>query len=567
MPGVFREAAALNEDVVSIFRQEHDRTRRRQSAELDNTLVEELIRQQNELKKFRGKDALNQGDRIRDEYQQFFDKLSGGVSDPLVQAAFRQSFLNRSQSLNAFSTSYESRQLDIEAIETFGAAQQNLHQLALSGAQDDLDNGVPVDQDKVRDAINERAAALGDFARDNGKSAEWFQARLEEMVSTTHRDVLNLLLAEEQDLSAREYLSIHRDEMSAKHVIEALSNTQEGSSRGEAARLADLILTKAQGADEDISSASVRRDMLAQARKQAKSDKEFQRVRALLLQRFGDDDAFDKQELGELYEESITLMRQNPGIPPGRLINPDKWEKLGSDAQGALNKIFSAPPSATPFSNAVWLDFQRTARTNKGKVADWDIREFQVKVWSHLPPSQRERANKIWLASKEKDPSDYINLINPSEQVDRLFREKLGLGGKKLGPAQEAQLIRLEERAQRAFDDFSDKKNRKPDREEREKIIRDDLDRVVYIPSFWSFFGADPSETLVVNLTEDERGNVRIPFDVLSVKEQDLFRKRLEGAKLNVEGEPGKKLIERLAGAVYSADAQLVRDILSGKSQ
>ncbi len=556
-------AAAVSRQVQSNLQQaqqialdERQRVRQAKHGDLDDQLIRKSIDFKTRLASVKGLAAQDEYDAIQKDYEDFHGEITKDVSDPRLLEATRQSFMKRSRDLDAYSQNYILVERRAYEKDKFEARQESLAQSAL--ARHRRADG-SIDHDAIEDTMHERTLLIFDRAPLEGWSGEVVGTRVRKMRSTTHRDVILLMSSQQDYVGADEYLKQFKGDMDGGDRRTVTDVVEKGNFRGEIQGLTQQYL------DRGLSE----KETLKQARDETEGKVENSLVTSL-KNRFSEARRIEDQQNRELFEQwRVEADKpQNQDRLPEDYLSQLGWDTAPSWMRDSLNTKLKPRPNDT----ARWLGFRAMTRTQKGRdtIAGWSFEEFHKNIWEHMDASHQERVLNTWVSlsrDSEEDRQNLVRLNSESEIIDRAFRSTLKSGGKKFTPSQEKKFERFEERVQQAFDAFVGEEGRKALTEkEAERIVKEELARTVYLPGWsWSPWD-DPDETLVAKIEENDIGEVLVPIEKLSAEEVEVFRKRLEANEINTEGDVGRANIEALAGAVYSANRELIREILSKRN-
>lgn len=97
---------------------------------------------------------------------------------------------------------------------------------------------------KVGESIATQKAFIMQHAANNGRSPEWTEMALKTAESQTHKDVIERLLANGEDMTASTYYKTVKDSFTGNDVTDLEKTLEEGSLRGNSQRMSDELIVK-----------------------------------------------------------------------------------------------------------------------------------------------------------------------------------------------------------------------------------------------------------------------------------------------------------------------------------
>ena len=185
----------------------------------------------------KGKDAFG----VVDEYTTEFDKGANDIESELEnedqKALYRRMRGREKQELEGLLTKHtyqESQNYESETVKSTLATQQ----------QDAVLNYTQ--PGKVQESIKMQQALIQSNGAKQGKPPELVDLEMKKAVSDTHTAIVNRMLANGQDMTAKQYYEGNKDQFDAKDITLVEKAVEEGSIRGESQRQSDQIVAKAQ---------------------------------------------------------------------------------------------------------------------------------------------------------------------------------------------------------------------------------------------------------------------------------------------------------------------------------
>jgi hypothetical protein len=269
--------------------------------------------QQGALNK-RGKDAFGLPDQVTQSYQSTVNSIADGMTEDqrmsfMRMAVSRANDLNRKVQAHVSGemTKYDATVTDGYISSERDAAAQNYQ-----------------DPDRVDLSIERQRAALIDHANRNGLPSEWVQNQVEQATSSTRMEVINRMLANEQDMAAKKYYEANKADFTGKDATTLEKSLEEGTLRGESQRTSDQII----GSTHSMGEA------LEQARKI-----EDPKVRDATTDRikdyFSQQKAAKNEQEDNDFKQASDIIEQSGG--DRTKVPPDLWNRLTLQAHNAID--------------------------------------------------------------------------------------------------------------------------------------------------------------------------------------------------------------------------------------
>lgn len=249
----------------------------------------------------RGKDAFDLPEAVLETYDERTREIDSKLTNNRQRMAFRRSATMR--------------RLDVDrTIQRHVAGEIKAYDKTQTDSYlaSEIDAGIAAagDNERVDMAIARTRAVIADHANRNGLPPEWIERQGGDVASKIRTGVVERMLANGQDLAAREYLKEHRKEISGSDLARLEKAVQLGSVRGESQRQADEIITKHQ----DMKGA------LDAARK-IKDPEVRDATENRIKDHFSTMSAAEENDRKRLYRTAASVLERNGGnldaIPPG----------------------------------------------------------------------------------------------------------------------------------------------------------------------------------------------------------------------------------------------------------
>lgn len=357
----------------------------------------------------RGKDALQGQLDAEDAWKRSRSDIENGLNDR-QKLAFQRAAAVREDGFRRSLMQHVSSELYADGRATTAANLDQEFSLITKNFQD------PV---RVQAGIDHQRAVIMLDARQTGESNEVTQARIAAATSRSRAAVVELHLANGNDLAAQKYFDDHRADLTTGDVLRLEPQLELGSVRGESQRQADAILGATQTMDSAMKRAALLtdprvrqateerirqgyQDRAAEAR--ADSAAAFREARGI-LERTGDIHSIPPALILRLSPDDNSSLqhRQDQIRNPKRVTNPDLYFSL-------INSASLSPATRQQFqqmdlsqyrdqlSEADYqrlLSIQRSGRDRTQSAADRDAKKAADRAAArdvleaagvHLPP-------------------------------------------------------------------------------------------------------------------------------------------------------------------------------------
>jgi len=346
---------------------------------------------------------------------------------------------------------------------------------------------------KIQESIQLQKALIQANADRNGLPQEQLKAQLVEVESQTHKSVINRMLANGQDILAKEYFNGIKKKVTGSDSTEIERSLQTGTIKGESQRQTDRIM----------SSAGTVTEALAEARKIQDSDIRDSVVNRV-KSRFAELKALEKKELDESYLQATEYLKTNSSSQPIDVIPPSLFSKLTADQKRAL---YSYNIPGTDDANS-WVSF---LELSPQEMATLSLSDFQTQYWAGLNQEHRKQATDLWnTAKKNTDDAKLNGLLSDKARIKNTLISTGLYDVQTKGRRDKVRLIQFENAVDKQFQDFERSKGRKPYPEETQKMIDDLITKKVFVEdAVFMFFD---KEKRIVELSESDRNEAYVPM-------------------------------------------------------
>jgi len=465
----------------------------RQLADFENKT---LYDPQNGALNVRGKNALGLNDQVSKAYDQKVQDIEKGLSNPEQRVAFRRASDGRRSDINrtlerhvsSEMTNYDKQQTQ-SSIDTFRESAINNYQ----------------DPERVGLEIARQQAVYKDFANRNGMPPEWTAAQIQEATSKTHLGVLNRMLANGEDIGAKQYYTDHKPDISGQDAISVEKALEESSLRGESQRQADAIVQSTPDRMTALKNADAIKD-----------PKLRDAVHNRINDHFNEQKAAQKEYQDQTYMKASDLIENNGGDL--RQINPKIWTDMTLNQRNALEaRARQVQKGVEPVLNdKKWLEFSDKTANDLRQMSESDMLS---QYRPYFDNSHWDRAISIWASVRDTaqhkhkaDSNSLTKTLSFRQRVSNTMRST-GLIDEnqsfaKLPDDKAAMFIKFEEAGAKAVEDFETEKGRKATGNEIQGILNDMALKRVFIDQW----GRDPQKPVAV-LSPEEAGKSYVPYE------------------------------------------------------
>lgn len=503
----------------------------------------------------RGRDALSGQEQLFDTYEKTVGDLSAQLGNDDQRASFgrfasaRRQELDKQVQVHVFN---EVREHDKRETEAYVATERDAAALNYGDAA------------RVQLSIDRQTAVLKDYARRNGygQDSEFSKRLVASAVSDTHVGVVNRFLANSQDQLAKAYYDKYKSQVDGKDATQLERALSVGSTRGEAQRASDAIMSK---------DGVTRESALEQARAITNPEVREQTTN-LVNNRFNEIAVARREANDRVYLGAANLVESAKSTSA---VPTPTWSLLSVEQRNALdNRARHLSAGTEPAQNwGKWLEFLDLTPKQLGGM---NRTELETGFRQHLDNAHYDRAALQWAAARDavNDPKkgpELSAMQSDQETVRNAFVRAIGK------PEQR----KWNDDDRIAYANFSDQAStavqryevtqlggkRKATDEEKQKIVNGLLVQKVMVDKW----GIDPEKSAVL-LTDDERRSAyvpiaRIPAGPMSrmVNLAKSYGVLPQEATVESAGRTIGSRLERAYGAVLAgANDERIREILTG---
>lgn len=199
-------------------------------SEVENSL---LYDPQNGALNKRGKDSFSLPAAVQDSYVKMSNDVSNSLTNDEQKAAFRRIQMERGVQVDRSVQKHVSGEIlryDNDVTTNFIKNEQDA---AIKSYKD------PV---RVMMSIENQKQAIKDFGSRNGLSTEEIAQKESQLVSSTHKEIINRMLTNDEDMSAQEYYQVIKEEVKGTDLADVEKAIEAGSLRGNSQRFVDGLL-------------------------------------------------------------------------------------------------------------------------------------------------------------------------------------------------------------------------------------------------------------------------------------------------------------------------------------
>jgi hypothetical protein len=325
----------------------------------------------------KGRDALGLPDEVSTAWRERASEIEASLSSDQQRLSFRRMAQQREMSVMRAVQQHVAGEIRSDDEVTTKAYLITERNAAIANFRD---------TDRVAQALARQRAALQGFARRHNMPPEELARRLEEIISQTHVGVINRMMANGDDLTAKRYYDLNKADVSGADSVEVEKTMLEGSTRGESQRVADRLLRKhgslaAARTDLEAIADPRIRDAVEQRLRQAFSDRETQRDR----------------NREDAYIAAANAVDANPDRRARDVVAPHLWSQLDPGQRSSLeSRARGAGDDAD--DSSTWMSFLDLSTDQLGRLSK---AEFETRYWNRLGRSHREKASEDWDSARE----------------------------------------------------------------------------------------------------------------------------------------------------------------------
>lgn len=487
----------------------------------------------------RGKDAFGVPEQVNNDWSKATSDIESKLVNPEQKEAFRRMAVSRKVNIDKLMQVHvanEAQNYDNEVTNSFIDNEQNA---AVTNY---------TDPQRVALSIGRQQAAIQDYAKRSGKSPEWTAQKTIETVSKTNASIVNRMLANGQDMLAKDYYEKNKDGFDGQTAAIVEKNLEEGTLRGESQRQADQII-------KDYAD-------LASAREAVRQIKDPQ-LRDAVDERVQKEFSIRSQQLqvnrDQMFLDATTALESSKSIDS---IPPDKWNLLMPNQRAALRTLEKQlnDPGTQKQDDTVYVKYMGMSDSQLAKVTEAEIVENlrpnvtdeyyrQVTTrWSKVRESVTNAASRVEAKSMFNDKEMILNAmksgkiggVTDTDTTETLHKNK-----------DKATAFRVfSDKVDAAFMSYKYSNGKEPDDANKKKIISNLLKDTVYVGGF---FGGQ--EKPVATLTQEDLKRVYIPVASIPerVKIELVNIARANGQiKPNVTDDAAKALLRKKIEKAYA---------------
>lgn len=402
---------------------------------------------------------------------------------------------------------------------------------------------------KIQESLDVQKALIISNAQRLGKPAEWVRLKLEDTQSKTHAKVINRMLANGQDLTAKTYFDSVKQELTGADSAVLEKSLEEGTLRGESQRQTDTIMAKTDSRGEALEQA-----------KKIKDPKLRDEVEQRVNQSWTERKQVQKEAQDSLYLQSTNMLdNAGAGAVPRNVIPPNVWSQLSLEQRNALENRTADPQN----NDKAFLEFWSMNTTQMAALKQAD---FETMYWSKFDKTHRTRAENQWKEARDAAANatlnpKYASTLSFKDRVDNTLRTSIIKSNKaasKFTPEEAKTYALFENEAAKQVQEFEKTKlgGKVPaSGEEIQKILDDMVVKKVFIDKAWRI---DP-EKPIGSLTQDERGVSYVPLAKIPQSDIAYIEKLLKTRNKPIE----EKKVEQAYAAFLTGDRKRFEDILN----
>lgn len=315
----------------------------------------------------RGRDAFDLPERALSAFDKRAAEIETGLTNDAQRGAFRRLAAQRRFDINRTIQRHvaaEIRRYDDQTTDSYVANE-------VDGAIAFAD-----DNERVQLGVARASAALTDYANRNGLPPEWLTQKQIEVSTKVHGGVVERLLANGKDLTARDYYQANVEAIAGSQRARIEKALEVGTLRGESQRQADAILAKHADMGEALKTARAIAD--PQVRDATES-----RVKDYFATKRAADQERERAAADQAWD-ILAKTKKLDAVPPGVIARMDGKQRLALEAEASAiasgAKVRTDPEAYAELQTMLSTDPEGFAaldlRTYFPRLSETDRRHF-----------------------------------------------------------------------------------------------------------------------------------------------------------------------------------------------
>lgn len=522
--------------------------------EADRQLADKQTDLETQLYATKGKQALGADSAILKQFDDHVQNIESGLTNDQQRGAFQRTYVTRRQQLNDLAQKHIRTE--------FGLFQDEETKATIESAKDrtrqnpDVPNIVGSERQRALSALGswaQRKGLIGEITPEMLKDPQFqqeYKARgqtpptLEELngagvsknyesrayqekrrvvMSGLHKDVIDGLLAKDQDQAAKTYAEQNREHFTAGDLDAVEKSIEAGSTRGDSRRTAAQLI-----GTHGIATPEQRRDVM-KAVDGITNDKVADATRQRLEHEFSVFDQRKEQDYTHRYELASKVMEDRAFKQPRAvledLVPQPLLQALKANDREALRVHLDRirRPAENVHDPKVWFKLEGLTNAQLAKVKP---DEMMGTYLNHFDAAHYDRALNNWNAARnmvEKKDDKYVSALSDRERIKNgWINAKIAKDPSKLSDEELIWFNRYETQADQALSHLP--KDATP--EQKQKIIDGVSDtllkqRFTVDPGLFRFNKQIPA--IGMPDVQDPR-SVKIPLEKIPAPEQDTIK-------------------------------------------
>lgn len=262
----------------------------------------------------KGKDAFELPDTVKAEWEKKSTEIEKDLKNDSQRMAYKKMVVQRWGSLDQNiqrHVSNEIRQYDDQVTDSYLTNER------------DAATANYLDQGRINMSIDRQRSEVVKHAMRNGLPEEWMKGKIDEVTSKTHVSVINRMLVNDQDLTAKSYFDEHKPYIAGSDISAVEKVLEEGSLRGESQRQSDKIMATTDTMSEAIESSKKVEDP---------------KLRDAIVDRIKDNYSLrkvaDEERRTQLYQGAANIVEQTKDRDK---VPPHVWAQLNLSERNAID--------------------------------------------------------------------------------------------------------------------------------------------------------------------------------------------------------------------------------------
>lgn len=375
----------------------------------ESRMAEKQLEIESNARKRNGRDAFNLHDETEKEFDDFAKELEDEANNEDQKLALQGIKTSRGTSLNRTITGHVNNQIEVVETQESDAYRFNLQNSAAAHYED------PV---RIAEDFLKFNAAVDDEVERQGLDPEARKAFKLGETTKFHVGVINQMLANEDNVSAKQYFKDNADEMTAESRRRLTPSMDEAGLRADAQAETDRIMNLKTGVS--ITDDEITWTQRFEEAKKIKEPKLRDEVTRRLDTEFARQNRLERAADNDNYMSALNQVEDTKGTHPKDTIGADRWGRMTEAQRNSLIRISDFGAETMDFE--LYREYYSLPPEQKAAM---NHSELTVKYLSKFDPSYRKSAEALWLRDSDAvaTGSHIKGQATPQEFGDRFLKD------------------------------------------------------------------------------------------------------------------------------------------------